>query len=96
LNGLGEAALADDRPGEARDHHAAARTIATGIGNRDEQARADTGLGRAHHALHRDGHARTHFQRALAFYADFDAAEATGIRASLDDIGNRVPPRTRR
>jgi hypothetical protein len=44
LNGLGEAAHAAGRPGEALAHHTEALAIATETGARDQQIRARKGL----------------------------------------------------
>ncbi len=74
LNSLGEAA----HPTEAVTHHTAALTIAVDIGDREQQARAHTGLSRAHHALGNPTQARHHYQQALTLYTSL------GLPSPLD------------
>src|SRR5204862_3361289 len=94
LNGLGEAAHAAGNPADALTHHTAAHAIATDIGDRDQQARAHTGLGHAHDTLDHPEPARHHYQHALNLYTDLGMPEADQIRthlATTDDNG--VEPR---
>jgi tetratricopeptide (TPR) repeat protein len=86
LNGLGEVA----HPAVALVHHTAALRIATGIGARDQQARAHTGLGYAHQSLGDRDRARAHYEYALTLYAELGSPEADRVRIRL---AGGVPPR---
>jgi tetratricopeptide (TPR) repeat protein len=98
LNGLGEAALIAGRPADALTHHTSAlthhtsalthHTSAADIANRDQQARAHTGLGHAHHTLNDLARARQHYQHALTLYTDLGMPDADQIRAHLTTIDN--------
>ncbi|MEU4236876.1 tetratricopeptide repeat protein [Actinoplanes sp. NPDC026619] len=82
LNGLGEAAPA----AEALVHHTAALELAAEIGVRDAQARAQAGLGRAHHELGDLARAQKHYQEALTLYIELGGPEADEVRAALRRI----------
>ena len=61
--------------------------IAAGIGNRNQQARAHTGLGHAHHTLGNPTQARHHYEHALTLYTDLGQPEADQIRQVARDLG---------
>jgi len=88
---LGEAAQLAGQTADAVAHHTAAYTIATGIGTRDQQARAHAGLGQAHQTLGDLARARQHYRQALALYSDLGVPEADRIRTRLADLGATSP-----
>ena len=53
------------------------------IGDLDQQARADEGLGNAFRALGEPDRARFHWQQALTRYAELGVPEATRLRTAL-------------
>jgi Flp pilus assembly protein TadD len=83
LNGLGEAAHTAGRHADALTHHTAAHTIAVDIGDRDQQARAHTGLGHTHHTLGNSARARQQYQHALTLYTHLGMPDADQIRAYI-------------
>jgi tetratricopeptide (TPR) repeat protein len=83
LNGLGEAAHATGRFGEARGYFDAAAAIAAEIGLRDQEARAHAGLALAHQSLDQSEQARVHNEKALTWYADLGMPEADEIRTRM-------------
>jgi DNA-binding SARP family transcriptional activator len=83
LNGLGEVACDVGRPVDALKHHTAAHAVATTADARDQQARAQAGLGRAFDLLDELGRADQHLRQALALYSDLGMAEAEQVRTRL-------------
>ena len=67
-------------------YHTDALAIATDIGDQDQQARADTGIGRAHHALGDPARARHHYQLALNRYTDLGSPtdDTRALLSALD------------
>ncbi|MEU8612801.1 hypothetical protein AB0C29_32905, partial [Actinoplanes sp. NPDC048791] len=63
--------------------HTAADAIAADIGSRDQQARAQAGLGEAHRALDEPAAARAHLRRALRLYTELGMPAAERIRVRL-------------
>jgi hypothetical protein len=86
LNGLGETLLAAGWPGHSHARHDAALTLAGLIGDMDQQARADEGLGYAFSALGDFDRTRFHWQQALTRYTELGAPEAARLRAALTGI----------
>ncbi|MEV4134636.1 tetratricopeptide repeat protein [Dactylosporangium sp. NPDC049742] len=80
LNGLGEAALAAGRPADALTHHITA--LSTSV-IPDQQARAHTGAGRAHHMLGDLVRARHHYEHALALHTRLGSPDAHDVVACL-------------
>ncbi|MEV6636704.1 tetratricopeptide repeat protein [Actinoplanes sp. NPDC051470] len=70
------------RTADALTHHTDAHTIAS----RDQQARALTGLGHAHHALGNLDLAREHYQHALVLWTDLGLPEADQTRVRLSTL----------
>jgi DNA-binding SARP family transcriptional activator/tetratricopeptide (TPR) repeat protein len=91
LNGLGELFLATGRPDDARARHTTALSLARDIGHKHEQARAHKGLGHDWAAAGDRGQACSHWELALAIYAELSAPEAEEIRAVLAAAGGHVP-----
>ncbi|MBV9444492.1 MAG: tetratricopeptide repeat protein [Streptosporangiaceae bacterium] len=89
LNGLGEAVQAMGQSAEAMTHHSTALSLALDTDDREQQARAHAGLGRAFGALAQPRRAREHLQQAVALYADLGYPEAEQIRAEL--AGHKHP-----
>jgi tetratricopeptide (TPR) repeat protein len=83
LNGLGEAANAEQQPANALARHRAALTIATETGARAQQARAHAGLGTACRALGDVERAGHHLRQALSLYTSLGMPEADIIRERL-------------
>lgn len=83
LNGLGEVARATGDPVGALHAHAVAHQYASKIGLRYEQARADDGLGHAHHELGNAREARKHWDRARITYEELGVPEADEVNAHL-------------
>ncbi|WP_203780410.1 tetratricopeptide repeat protein [Paractinoplanes rishiriensis] len=81
LNGLGEAAHAAGRHAEAVGHHTDA--LAVDVCDRQQQARAHTGLGHAHLSLGHPDLAREHYERALTLYINLGTPEADEVRVLL-------------
>ena len=81
LNGLGEVACTAGHPTEARAYHSDAHAIAVAIGDRYQQARAHTGLGRTYRILGSDAASREHYRHALHIRTSLDTTEADRIRA---------------
>jgi tetratricopeptide repeat protein len=52
----------------------------------DELARADAGLGRAHHALGDETEARRRLERALDIFTELSMPDAEGVRAALREL----------
>ena len=77
---LGEAAHACGHPAKAIAHHTKALAVAADISDIDQQARAHTGLGHAHHALNQAALARRHYQHAMTLYTDLGTPDADRIR----------------
>ena len=67
---------------------AAALAVAADIGELDQQARAHTGLGRAHEALEHRARARRHYQHALTLYTDLGVPDADQIKTHLTSLNS--------
>jgi DNA-binding SARP family transcriptional activator/tetratricopeptide (TPR) repeat protein len=87
LNGLGELLFRTGDAGKARERHAAALRLASGVDSR-EQARSHSGLARACQAGGDAVQAQHHWQEALTRYAAIGAPEASEIRARLARAGD--------
>jgi tetratricopeptide (TPR) repeat protein len=84
LNSLGEVMLAAGRPAEAVRLHTEAHEFAVEIEARDEQARAEAGLGRT---VSDAAEARRRLERALDLYTELGMPDAEGVRAALRELG---------
>ncbi|MBB4692386.1 tetratricopeptide repeat protein [Paractinoplanes abujensis] len=82
LNGMGEIAT-DRQPHEAVDRHVSALAAATEIGDVDQQARAQAGLGHAYRTLGDAPAARRHLQLAVTLYTELGAPEAGAVQEQL-------------
>lgn len=87
-NSLGAAALVGGRPGDAIREHTAAYAIAAepGVADLEEQARAQTGLGEAHHATGDLPAARRHYRLAVELWAELKSPEADRVAGTLAEI----------
>ncbi|WP_412741757.1 ATP-binding protein [Krasilnikovia sp. MM14-A1004] len=85
-NGLGEAAAADGRCDAAITEHTAAYALASepDAVDLEQQARARTGLGAAHHALGNRDESRHHYESARDIWAGLDPSKADLISATLE------------
>jgi tetratricopeptide (TPR) repeat protein len=94
LNGLGEAAHAGTGtvgdPVVALTHHLTALTIATDIGIRDQQARANFGLGHSYLAIEEPTRACEHFERALTRYTELGMPDADAVHSELATLVQTV------
>jgi hypothetical protein len=86
LNALGEVARTAGAAADSVARHSLAHRIAVEIGVIDEQARAQAGLGHAHHALGAGSRARGHFERAVLLYTDLGMPEADELRGELATV----------
>jgi hypothetical protein len=71
----------------------AALTIATELGDTEQQARAHTGLGHAHKALADHARARQHYELALTLLVDLESSLAEDVRAHIATIPDAPPQR---
>jgi tetratricopeptide (TPR) repeat protein len=87
-NSLGAAALAGGRADEAIREHTAAYAIASepGVADLEEQARAQTGLGRAHQAGGDLPAARRHLRLAVELWSELKSPEADRVSALLTTL----------
>lgn len=83
-NSLGEVLTMTGRPGDARQEHQAALTLAIEIGDRYEWARAHAGLARVAESLGDPDAAERHWAQAWSRYAEIGAPEAEDVRSILD------------
>jgi tetratricopeptide (TPR) repeat protein len=87
------ARTAAGRPDDALARHTEALRLAGDVGARDQQARAYTGLGHARAVLGDHAGARSHYERALASYAELAMPAAGEVRDRLAALHH--PRRTR-
>ena len=80
LAGLGELALDEGRPVAALANFTEVLDVADETGSRLIQARAHSGVGRAHHALGNQLLAREHCTRALRIFHEIDVRDTPEIR----------------
>jgi tetratricopeptide (TPR) repeat protein len=83
-NGIGAALLRAAQHTGALDHYRQALDMATQAGEQYEMARALTGLGDTHDALHDRALAQEHWRRAEIVYRTLDVPEADHLRAQLE------------
>ncbi|MDX3696269.1 tetratricopeptide repeat protein [Streptomyces europaeiscabiei] len=83
LNGLGEALHGTGQHTEALDAHASALDTASGIEEREEQARAHLGTALVRQALRDPERAAHHLRAALALYTALDSPRVDEVRKAL-------------
>ena len=84
LNGPGEVLIAVGRPAQGLERYTEALKVAVDGGGRYELARAQAGIGSAHHALGNHADAVRHWRLAHAAHVKMGTPEAEDIRRLLD------------
>lgn len=86
LNNLGEATRRAGRHTDAVEHFTQALSLAASHRLGDAQGTAHLGLGQVSQALGHPGRARTHYERAIAYYTDFEPSRVDEVRARLAQV----------